>query len=63
MLLKTLLAAAVCLLTVGCSKSDGEICIDNYMELYDKAHPDASSNARHAFKQMVSLRCTDPGMR
>ena len=63
MKVKALFAATVCLLVVACSKSDGQICIDNYMELYDKAHPDASSKARHAFKQMVSLRCTDPGMR
>jgi len=48
------------LFAASCSKSDGQICIDNYLDMFDRANPDASSGKRTAFKRMVTVQCTDP---
>jgi hypothetical protein len=54
-------AVVVTLLTASCSKSDGQICIDNYMDMFDRANPDATSKHRAAFKRLIIVKCTDPG--
>lgn len=50
----------IALFVPGCSKSDGEICIDNYMEMYDRANPDATNKQRNGFERVITIRCTDP---
>lgn len=49
----------ICALS-ACSKSNGELCVDNYMEIYDQGHPKASAKTRKAVKQLVTVECTDP---
>jgi hypothetical protein len=47
----------------ACAKSDGQICIDNYMKIYDEGHPEATRKARKLFKELVTARCTDPNLK
>lgn len=48
------------LLTSSCSKTDGERCIENYMDMFDRANPDASSKRREAVRRVFTIQCTDP---
>lgn len=59
--MRCMAAVVVTLLTASCSKSDGQICIDNYMDMFDRANPDATSKHRAAFKRLIIVKCTDPG--
>lgn len=48
------------LITAGCSKTDGERCIDSYMEIFDRNNPDASSKRRDKVEMVITIQCTDP---
>lgn len=61
--MRYLIVLTVVMLLTGCAKSNGQICVDNYMEMFDKAQPNASSDRRATVKRLYTIQCTDPNMR
>lgn len=49
-----------CLFLTACEKSTGQICIDNYMQMYEQANPDADNEAKAARKRGATIQCTVP---
>jgi hypothetical protein len=58
--MKNTLLVILALFASACSKTDGERCIDSYMEIFDQRNPDASTKQRQNAERVITIRCTDP---
>jgi hypothetical protein len=44
----------------GCSKTDGERCVESYMKLFDDRITNPTPEQRQQAKEAYTRRCTDP---
>jgi len=47
-------------LLLGCSKTDGERCVENYMEMHNEMFPKDSPAQNRVMRQQITAHCTDP---